>query len=111
MANRIGLLVFVSAVFLPGLALAQAAPVPEDSPPPGGVVLQSGTAGANGTAQVQAAGPRYTGPTLWVLGIPVRMDAPVAPYYAGTAYTTFAGQPQTGLDAVMAQTPGAEPQR
>jgi hypothetical protein len=111
MAKRTGLLVFMSSLFLPGMALAQAAPVPSDVPPPGGVVIQGGSSESQGSSHVQATAPQYTGPTIWVFGIPVRLSAPVSPAYAGTAYTTFAGQPETGLDAVMAQQSGEEQQR
>jgi hypothetical protein len=97
-----------AAGMLPGVALAQAAPVPEDQPPPGSVVVVSGQT-AQGSAQVQATAPRYTGPTGHIYGVPVRMDAPVEPPYAGTAYSTFGGQPETGLDELMSQQVTGQP--
>ncbi len=44
-----------------------------------------------------------TQPGFPILGIPARIDAPVSPSYAGTAYHTLAGQPETGADAIAAQ--------
>jgi hypothetical protein len=55
------------------------------------------------TAQVEAARPDNTGPTFWVLGIPVRLSAPVPPAYDGTAYKELGGQPMSGVDQVMSQ--------
>ncbi len=55
------------------------------------------------TAQVEATRPENTGPTFWVLGIPVRLSAPVPPAYDGTAYKELGGQPMSGVDQVMSQ--------
>ncbi len=52
-------------------------------------------------AQIEAAAPRT--PEMQVFGVSVRPDAPVSPSYAGTAYQTFAGQAETGEDAIADQ--------
>ena len=52
-------------------------------------------------AQIEAAAPKT--PELQVYGVAIRPDAPVSPAYAGTAYNTFAGQAETGEDAVSEQ--------
>ena len=52
-------------------------------------------------AQIEAAAPKV--PELQVYGVAVRPDAPVSPAYDGTAYRTFAGQAETGEDAISEQ--------
>ena len=52
-------------------------------------------------AQIEAAAPKT--PELQVYGAVIRPDAPVSPAYAGTAYHTFAGQAETGEDAISEQ--------
>ena len=51
--------------------------------------------------KIEAAAP--VTPEVQVFGVPIRPDAPVSPSYAGTAYHTFAGQAETGQDAISEQ--------
>jgi hypothetical protein len=43
--------------------------------------------------------PRPPRPLFYLFGIPVVVDAPVAPPYCNCAYRLVAGQPATGADA------------
>jgi hypothetical protein len=105
MTKYLGFVLAVTVGGLPAVAIAQDAP----ATPQGVVVVQNQPRAGQTSSDVQASGPRYTGRVFSLFGIPVRLAAPVPPPYAGTAYTTFAGQPETGLDAVMAEPPGSEP--
>lgn len=49
-------------------------------------------------------------PAFTVLGVPVVIAAPVdAPYNAAAAYSTYAGQPGFGPNAVLANSVGSAP--
>jgi len=54
-------------------------------------------------SQVQATPVQNEGPTFQVLGVPIRLSAPVPPAYQATSYDDLGGQPMTGLDQVMSQ--------
>jgi hypothetical protein len=47
--------------------------------------------------------PAPNKPLFYVLGVPVRLSAPVPPPYGNGAYTTFAGQPASGQDVILMQ--------
>ncbi len=55
------------------------------------------------TNQAQVTAPARQPPNFTVLGVHAGIDAPVSPSYAGTAYHTLAGQPETGADAIAGQ--------
>ena len=58
-----------------------------------------GVAARQSTSTGTGSGSAYS-----VLGMPLRVAAPVTPSYNNSAaYTTFAGQPMTGKDAIMQQ--------
>ena len=49
-------------------------------------------------------------PAFQVLGVPVVISAPVAPPYGATdEYSTYAGQPGGGPNAILAESVGATP--
>jgi hypothetical protein len=52
-------------------------------------------------ATVKAQGSAI--PTFRLFGIRTQLNAPVAPPYAGSAYRTLGGQPETGADVIAAQ--------
>ena len=83
---------------LPNLALAQAN---QQGPDPNLPLEKVPVGPPPSLAQIEAAAPKA--PEVQVYGVPIRPDAPVSPSYAGTAYETFAGQAETGADAISAQ--------
>jgi len=87
---------------LSGLAVAMPA-LAQDAAAPAVAAPAKAIAPADTTSQVQATPPQNTGPTFWVLGIPIRPSAPVPPPYEGTAYNDLGGQPMTSVDQVMSQ--------
>jgi hypothetical protein len=89
-------------VLLAGWSVAMPA-LAQDAAEPAIPAQASATAPAETTAQVQAAPPPPTGPTFWLLGVPIRPSAPVPPPYEGTAYNDLGGQPMTSVDQVMSQ--------
>ena len=86
-----------------------------------GAVAQtvSATGGTGGTASqvtpnalatTQTARNRNQAPAFHILGIPVVIQAPVsAPYNSEAAYSTFAGQPGQGPNAILAASDGGVP--
>ena len=73
-------------------------PTPASSDLPSATARQSTTTGTGSPSSVS------------ILGIPLRAAAPVTPAYNGNAaYSTFAGQPMTGKDAVLQQSVDGAP--
>ena len=95
-ASRLGCPVLVAALLaLPASGWAQAA----NPPPPAAAVSAAST---STTTTAQAPAPAQGGFTFRILGQTVRIGGTaVSPPYAPTAYTTFAGQPETSLDRLM----------
>ncbi len=52
------------------------------------------------------AAPARQVPTFRLFGTHVELSAPVDPPYAGAAYQTFGGQPETSADVISAQGSG-----
>jgi hypothetical protein len=75
-------------ISLPFAAQAQQAPPPAQQQPP---------------QKAQEAAKPQQAPTVRVYGVTIKPDAPVSPSYAGTAYRTLGGQPETGQDAIAGQ--------
>jgi hypothetical protein len=85
-------------------ALAQTAAVSAGS---GGTASQ---ATPNALSTTQTARNRNQAPAFPIFGVPVVIQAPVsAPYNAEAAYSTFAGQPGYGPNAVLAASDGGVP--
>ncbi len=55
------------------------------------------------TAPFEVAKPGGQRPLFQLFGLPVVVYSPVAPPYSGAAYNELGGQPESGRDAVMAQ--------
>lgn len=83
----IALLLLPVLLLQPVGAMAQQ-PAPMVTPPPPKHTMQQSTA-------VQDNKPLFS-----VGGLPVRVTAPVAPPYSGSAYRNLAGQPMRGADVV-----------
>ncbi len=79
----------------------------------------SASAGTGGTASLatpnalattQTARHRNQAPAFHIFGVPVVIQAPVnAPYNSEAAYSTFAGQPGQGPNAILAASDGGVP--
>lgn len=94
---RLGILVVPAALLSAPLgAWAQQTPNPPPPAPP------AATGSATATSTAQAPAPAQGGFTFKIFGQTVRLGGTaVSPPYAPTAYTTFAGQPETSLDRLM----------
>jgi len=79
-------------------ALAQSA-----AAPPSSQLANSALAAAQASSNVHATPPQNTGPGFSLLGVPVRLSAPVPPPYAATSYNDLGGQPMNSVDEAMAQ--------
>ncbi len=64
----------------------------------------SSTTGLPGATarQTTSTGTGWHSPVS-ILGMPLRVAAPVTPAYNSAAYSTFAGQPENGKDAMLQQ--------
>jgi len=95
------LLLPMATLGLAAPALGQTASPPPAAPPATAAASRAAAAAADVQAPVQS------GFTFKLLGQTVRLGGTaVPPPYQGTAYTTFAGQPESGVDNVMAQQTG-----
>ncbi len=89
-----------AALLLATPALAQSV-----APPPG-LSVQGESIGIAPPNPAQGTASSLPDPVFHVFGIPVGISAPVNAPYVNSATTTFAGQPMTGRDAVMARSMG-----
>ncbi len=90
-----------------GSALAADAP-PGTPPQVAARVPQSVVTHRVVTAPYEVTAPAGPRPIFRLFGWPVMLEAPVPPPYAPSAYRDRGGQPESGRDAVMAQSAHAE---
>ena len=94
-----------SLALLAAPALAQTATV--------GAASNGGTASVlspHALSTMQTTRNRNQAPAFHIFGVPVVIQAPVTPpYNADAAYTTFAGQPGQGPNAVIAASQAGTP--
>ena len=88
-----------------GLLLATPALAQSVAPPPG-LSVQGESIGIPPANPSQGSAFGNPEPAFHIFGIPVGISAPVNAPYVNSATTTFAGQPMTGRDAVMAPSMG-----
>ena len=97
-----------TSLLLVGLTLAAASPQNAMAADTSGAAQPQGVQQSVVTQRVvtvpsEVQKPAGQRPIFRLFGLPVVIGAPVAPPYAPSAYRDLGGQPESGRDAIMAQ--------